>query len=314
MEATTQDLDEPIPAATAELDSRRELAAARVREYYHATRWDFLFVWSARDLHFGIYRRPWTSHREALKATNRALADAAGVAPGARVVDAGCGTGGLAVQLARERGCKVVGLTLVEAQAELGRRRARRAGVEDAVEFRVADYCDSGLEGGRYDAVLAAESLCHAPDKKAFYREAGRLLRPGGRLAVAEYVRDARSVATADERMSEWLVGWALPDLASEREHRAYAEEGGFEHVALEDWSARMLRSVRRLYWTTRLTFPLARAAASWGVRTRAQHGNVVGSLRCYETLVGGAWTYRLISASRRAPAVSPDAPASCRV
>ncbi len=79
---------------------------------------------------------------------------------GRRVLDAGCGTGALAVEAAR-RGAQVVAVDLSETLVELARERS---GGGAAIEFRTGDMLDPGL--GRFDHVVAMDSLIHyaAPD------------------------------------------------------------------------------------------------------------------------------------------------------
>lgn len=286
----------PAPAA----EQSRERAADAVRDYYRETRWDFRLLWSARHLHFGLYQRPWTLHRDALSTTTRLLAGLAGIGPGSRVLDAGCGVGGTCMQLAREMGAHCTGITLVPAQAELAERRAARVATAGTCEFLVADFTQTGLAPQGFDAVLAAESLCHCPDKAAFYREAARLLKPGGRLVVAEYVLSADPLDGEAERLlREWLEGWALPGLDSAAEHREHALAAGFEHVRIEDRSREFRRSLRRLYLMTAVSYPLAWIGHLLGLRNPVQHGNVVGSLRIWESLVRGTWFYATVTATR---------------
>ena len=52
----------------------------------------------------------------------------------------------------------------------------------------MADYTATGLDESSFDVAWAQESACHAPDKKAFTSEMARVLRPGGRIVMAEYV------------------------------------------------------------------------------------------------------------------------------
>lgn len=276
-------------------------AAQAVKAYYRRTAWDFRLVWSRSDLHFGLYDGGIRTHRSALRNTNRLLADLAGVGAGSRVLDAGCGVGGTSLWLAGERGASVTGVTLVPEQAELARRRARRHGLQHLARFLEADFTDTGLAPGSFDAVVATESLCHAPDKSAFYREAARLLRPGGRLVMAEYMR-AADVADASDRalLEEWLAGWALPGIDTAAMHAAYARAAGFAEVAVENWSARFDRSLRRLYRVSCAAWPLAWMAWRLGVRDDVQHGNIVGSIRFYQALRRRCWSYNVLTATRQ--------------
>ncbi|MBI5503199.1 MAG: methyltransferase domain-containing protein [Deltaproteobacteria bacterium] len=288
--------------SSARSDDARFHAAQAVRAYYRRTAWDFHLVWSPCDFHFGLYEDGCVTHRAALRNTNRLLADLAGVGAGSRVLDAGCGVGGTTLWLARERGAEVTGVTLVPEQVEIGRRRAERGGLAHLAEFREADYTDTGLEPASFDAVVAAESLCHAPDKAAFYREAARLLRPGGRLVMTEYMRTPDITAADDARLlDEWLAGWALAGIDTADSHRGYAKAAGFDEVRVEDCSERFRRSLRRLYLVSGAGYPLAWIAWRLGIRDDVQHGNVVGSIRFYQALRRRSWSYGLLTATKPA-------------
>jgi SAM-dependent methyltransferase len=148
--------------------------------------------------------------------------------------------------------------------------------------------------------VWALESLCHAPDKSQFYREAARLLRPGGRLIIAEYVRRSRALARAEERLlREWFRGWAIPDLDTQEEHLKAASEAGFVDAQLLDYTHVTRRSLQRLYRIAQASKPLALVLHWTGLRTRTQHLNWLASLLQGEALFRELWFYGLLSATR---------------
>jgi cyclopropane-fatty-acyl-phospholipid synthase len=101
---------------------------------------------------------------------------------GERVLDVGCGWGSFAIHAARNHGVRVLGVTLSERQVELGRRRAREAGVEDLVELRVADYRE--LEGEQFDAISSIGMVEHVGEERIdlYMRTLHGLLKRGGRL------------------------------------------------------------------------------------------------------------------------------------
>src|SRR5262249_51577782 len=137
--------------------------------------------------------------RDELLNTNRVLADVARIGPDARVLDAGCGVGGSAVWLARHTGARVLGLTLSPRQARHARAFARHHDVARQVEIGVRDYLHTHLPDRSFDVVWALESSCYAADKRAFLREAFRLLAPGGRLVLGDGFL-LRAPRTARER------------------------------------------------------------------------------------------------------------------
>ncbi|MCO6494040.1 MAG: methyltransferase domain-containing protein [Phaeodactylibacter sp.] len=272
-------------------------------EYYDATRFDYRVAWLSRDnpsIHFGFYGQGADKHAAALENTNRVLARLAGLSPGSRVLDAGCGNGGSCLWLARHLQAEAVGITPVSSQVEEARRLALLHGLAERVEFRQADYCQAPFESERFDCVWACESLCHAPEKKAFYREAYRLLKPGGRLVAAEYVRSRRPLPPGGERLLlSWLNRWAIPDIDTPEEHAAHARSAGFQEVILRDYTAHTWVSLKNLHKIARRWLWADYVLYGLGIRSKAQHRNIIGSIRQFQALNQGLWFYAVLTARK---------------
>jgi demethylmenaquinone methyltransferase/2-methoxy-6-polyprenyl-1,4-benzoquinol methylase len=115
-------------------------------------------------------------------------------APGETVLDVACGTAAVALELARQFGCSVVGVDQSAAMLAEGRRRVARAGLGARVELREARAEELPFEGGRFDGLTATYLLRYVEDPAATLRELARVVRPGGRIAYLEfYVPDRRS-------------------------------------------------------------------------------------------------------------------------
>lgn len=274
-------------------------------EYYDATRFDYRVAWLSRDnpgIHFGFYGHGAERHALALENTNRVLAELAHIRAGQRILDAGCGQGGSCLWLARHRQVEAVGITPVTAQVEEARQLAAAAGLAGQTTFMQADYCNTPFENGSFDCVWACESLCHAPDKGAFYREAFRLLRPGGRLVVAEYVRSRRPLDSEGERLLlGWLNNWAIPDIDTREEHLGHAQAAGFANIHLRDYTAHTWVSLKNLHKIARRWLWADYLLHGLGIRSRAQHNNIIGSIRQFQALNDGLWYYATITARKPA-------------
>ena len=283
--------------------------------YYDETWIDYRWFWLNRAnyaIHFGYWDKTTRSHAESLINMNQALAarigiqSAIGAHPWAsrsieppRVLDAGCGVGGSAVWLAREYGVRVVGITPVASQVERARRYAREQAVDHLVTFEDQDYLHTRFADASFDAIWALESVCHAPDKRAFLAEARRLLKPGGRLGIVEYYRFGRPYSDRDEHiLHNWLAGWAIPDLATGAEFTAWAKEAGFTHVCLEDITPYVRPSLRHLHWIVILCYPTALFLNKLRLRSDVQHGNTRGAFYQYRALQRGLWFEGIFTAS----------------
>ena len=111
------------------------------------------------------------------------LAGRAGLAPGLRVLDVGCGLGGSARYLGAEHGCRVTGVDLTREYVDAAGRLADLVGLGGRVEFRQASALALPFGRGEFDVVWTEHVQMNIGDKRAFYGEIARVLKPGGRLA-----------------------------------------------------------------------------------------------------------------------------------
>lgn len=271
--------------------------------YYDHTWVDYRLIWlNERNLaiHFGYDDGRHRSHAESLLNTNRVMADLVDIRHGDRVLDAGCGVAGSSIWLAENRGATVVGITPVSSQVDIARAKIAQRGLSESLAVKQADYTATGFPAGSFDVVWALESVCHARHKVDFYRESARLLRPGGRLVMAEYVRADRPMSLENEgRLHAWLDGWMIPDLDTPDEHRRHAQTAGLTAIEVRNVTPNMRRSLRRLYALSLLGVPIGRILHALGLRGEVLQGNVTGSRNQYLALRSGCWYYAMITAQK---------------
>jgi cyclopropane-fatty-acyl-phospholipid synthase len=119
------------------------LARARQNAAHHYDMGnDFYRMWLDPDLQYscGYWEDGVTTLEDAQTAKKRHIAGKLGLAPGQRVLDIGCGWGGMALYLASVADVHVTGVTLAEEQLAVAKRRAEILGLTDRVEFRLQDY------------------------------------------------------------------------------------------------------------------------------------------------------------------------------
>jgi SAM-dependent methyltransferase len=104
---------------------------------------------------------------------------------GQKLLDLACGTGAVA-ERAAERGADVTGVDLAPALIETAKERARERGLD--IDYRVGDCEQLDLEDATFDLVASTCGVMFAPDHDATARELARVVRPDGRIALANWM------------------------------------------------------------------------------------------------------------------------------
>ncbi|MDD2234439.1 MAG: methyltransferase domain-containing protein [Desulfitobacteriaceae bacterium] len=109
------------------------------------------------------------------------------VKPEEYILDAGCGSGLTACYLAKNSGCRIIGIDINSQMIDKARLRAEQEGVAHLTEFKVADVYNLPYANDFFDLIIA-ESITVFLDKVKVYREFYRVLKPKGRVADLEMV------------------------------------------------------------------------------------------------------------------------------
>lgn len=217
--------------------------------YDELDRW-YLEIWG-EHVHHGLWRRGDEPPERAVRMLVEHLVSRLSIGPGMRVCDVGCGYGATSRMLA-ERGARPVGYTLSRMQHKHACERNRVG----ETEFLLCDWMANGMAGASFDAVISIESSEHMPDKRAFFAEAMRVLRPGGRLGVYAWLSCESPRSWEVRHLLEPICREGrLPSMGSESDYRGLIEGAGFVDVAFEElsrevsrtWTLCAVRMARRL-------------------------------------------------------------------
>jgi len=165
----------------------------------------------------------------------RELAQMAELKTDMRVLDLGCGIGGPARTLGAEFHCRVVGIDLVAEYCRAATVLTERVGLQDRVTFRQGDLTDLPFENGRFDVLWSQHTIMNVRDKGRMIREAKRVLRRGGRIALHEVFAGSRSPIYFPV---PWAGDPSINFLCSPEELKNLLKSNGFQEIKWNDDSA----------------------------------------------------------------------------
>ncbi len=176
----------PPPAEEARLRGRRHTKgrdAAAISHHYDVSN-DFyrLLLGPTMTYSCAAWETPQMGLEAAQDAKYEMICRKLALEPGMRLLDVGCGWGGMTIHAARHHGVRAVGVTISKEQGTLARERVATAGLDGRVEIRLADYRD--VHDGPYDAISSIGMFEHvgAARLDAYVTALHGLLAPGGRL------------------------------------------------------------------------------------------------------------------------------------
>ena len=189
------------------------------------------------------------------------------LAAGERLLDIGCGWGGLVCWAAKHYGIEAVGITLSPAQSEEALERARAQGLAGQVEIRIADYRDIA-GSAEFDKIVSVGMYEHVGTQNlpAYFALIARLLRPGGLFlnhGIAAAERDGQALGPPGGEFIDRFVfpGGELPHLSRVLYEVAGA---GLEFLDLEDLRSHYPPTL--IHWVRRLENAREAAIAAAGI------------------------------------------------
>ena len=170
-----------------------------------------------------------------------------GLQEGMRLLDVGCGWGGMLLHAAKEHGVTGVGVTISTQQADLASKRVAEAGLTDRIKIRVQDYRD--IADGPFDAISSIGMFEHVGEAKlgGYFSQMRELLAPGGRFLNHGIAQPPRARRRPIVARAGFVGRYVFPDgeLIEVGKVVSSMEENGFEVREVENLREHYARTLR---------------------------------------------------------------------
>jgi cyclopropane fatty-acyl-phospholipid synthase-like methyltransferase len=271
-----------------------------IARYYDLSEVHYRKVWKldkSHSLHYGYWDASVKNFHEALSNINKVLAEAAAIREGESILDAGCGIGGSSIWLAKEKDCMVTGISLNANQINKAITLAKTSGVAEKVLFEKRDYTNTFYPAASFDVVWAIESVCYADDKNDFLSEAYRVLKPGGRLIVADFFKKKNLSPEERDEVGKWAACWAINDFSTMEDFDDKLKSC-FHDIVWQNATEAILPSAKKLYRSYFLGIIGAKLYQFFSPNATELGKNSVRSAYLqYDTLKKGLWKYQIVKA-----------------
>lgn len=222
-----------------------ELNKIETTDFYNEATEDYKFWSRDYNMHFGYYSptrcNPFRRdsmlnemNRQIFKRLNNAK----------KICDLGCGMGGtMRYGLKNNKFLEIIGITLSKFQADEGNKLLK--GLNGNII--TGDYNNTGFAESSFDGLIAVESFCHSGHNESSFREAYRILKPGGSLVVTDAFlkKPIEEVCIGGVYCYKGLCnGWSLEQLGNIPDIEKTLNRIGFKNITIEDVSFRVAPSV----------------------------------------------------------------------
>ena len=215
-----------------------------------------LFLDEDRQYSCAYYARPDMTLEEAQAAKKAHIAAKMLIEPGMRVLDIGCGWGGMGLLLAAQYGAEVTGVTLSEEQYKMANARAEKAGLADRARFELTDYRDVQ---GQFDRIVSVGMFEHVgvPHYHSYFEKIRELLTDDGVAVIHTIGRSAPPSST-----NPWIAKYIFPGgyVPALSEVAPVIEREGLMITDLEVWRLHYADTLR--HWLDRFDANIDKARA----------------------------------------------------
>ncbi|KZL87066.1 methyltransferase domain-containing protein [Colletotrichum incanum] len=247
----SQQYDTPLGLAHSTMQALKD----RIKLHYDLASDYYLSLWG-EHIHHGYWEDGSETKEQAQVKLIQLLLKLSNVGENSKVLDVGCGIGGTSRYLASTLGCSITGITISTKQVEIANRLTKAEASKDSekpdveadgdgffhlgrgkVRFIELDAEKMGeffaAEGDSFDAVWISEALSHFPNKSLFFENTFKVLKAGGKLALADWFK-AEDISETDfaNDIKPIEDGMLLPPLCTQQRYVDLAKGAGLSSLA----------------------------------------------------------------------------------
>ncbi|HEY2547294.1 MAG TPA: class I SAM-dependent methyltransferase, partial [Candidatus Acidoferrum sp.] len=211
----------------------------KIIEHYDFVSPYYQSLWG-EHIHHGYWIRGDESKELAQVQLIEHLAESANLQAGSEVLDIGCGFGGTSLYLAQKYKARMTGITISPVQVEMARKAAAAAKLE--AQFLLMDAEDLNFPQ-QFDLLLSIESISHYHDRRNFFANAARFLKPGGVFALTDWFKRPGLSAAQTRKFIEPIERGMFVDLEIMDDYESHLLAGGFQIVHRQDLTRQCAKS-----------------------------------------------------------------------
>jgi tocopherol O-methyltransferase len=270
---------------------RRPNTKREIVQHYDVVSPYYRSLWG-EHLHHGYWIRGDESKEVAQLQLTEHLATLADIPEGAAVLDIGCGLGASSLYLARKYKARATGITISPVQVEMARKAALAAQVDAQFLLMDAEALDFPQQ---FDVLWSVESISHYQDRRSFFANAERFLKPGGVFALTDWFKKANLSAAQTRKFIEPIERGMFVELETMDYYESHLAGSGLQTVHRQELT-------RQCAKTWDVSLDIIRNRSFWTLA--AKHGeDFLRYLRAFQAvraaINSGAFAYGLLVARK---------------
>lgn len=248
------------------------------------------------NMHYGYWDNKTKNHLTSLERINEVVAEKSAISKNDCILDAGCGVGASSIWLAKNfPNSLVIGITLSNKQCKKAEHFASKEGISKQVRFFKQDFNKTDFKKGSFDIVWSIESYCHAHDKQKYLYEMSRILKPGGKIVIADYfLKKSFNQLNIIQKIfiKKWISGWAMGNFLTTNEFNTLAHNADFGPVNFTNITENILPSSKEIFKRGRDGYLIDKYIKK---QSKLKINHVIACICQYLALRLGAWQYQIV-------------------